>query len=238
MKGAARFPTTQWTLVVSAGHDSTTQSAEALAKLCALYWYPVFAFVRRRGYDADQAQDVTQSFFARMIEKGDLADANRDLGRFRTFLLTSCQHFLSNERDRERAGKRGGGVVPIPIDVAMAEGRYERSLAHEETPERAYERQWCLTLLAAVLDDVRMEYSSAGKHQLFDRLKSFLTVDADAGPQAEAAADLDMSVAAVKVAVHRLRRRYRDALKQRVADTVTSAEEIDDEIRFLLNALL
>jgi len=232
-----RFATTQWSLVLAAGQRGGAAAEEALARLCALYWYPVFAFVRRRGHSTDDAQDLTQGFFARLIEKGDIGDADRSRGRFRSFLLTACQHFLANEHDHRVAQKRGGGQVPLSIDVAAAEGRYERALAHAETPERLYDRQWCLTLLEGVLEALRVEYAAAGKAHVFDRLKELLTAGADAGSHAEVARDLAMTAGAVKVAVHRLRRRYRDELRRRVADTVGSDEEVEDEIRYLLTTL-
>jgi DNA-directed RNA polymerase specialized sigma24 family protein len=235
--GRGRFATTQWTLVRAAAGRGSAEAAEALARLCASYWYPIFAFVRRRGYSADEAQDLTQAFFTRIIEKDELGAADRDRGRFRAFLLTACQHFLLNERDRAQALKRGGGQVPVSIDLAAAEERYQHSLAHEETPERLYHRQWCLALLAAVLDSLRDEYAAAGKETLFDRLRGMLTFDGASETHAHAAADLGMTPAAVKVAVHRLRRRYRDALRQRVADTVDSEEAVDDEMRDLLGTL-
>jgi RNA polymerase sigma-70 factor (ECF subfamily) len=232
-----RFATTQWSLVLAAGERGSAGAEEALARLCSLYWYPVFAFVRRQGHATDEAQDLTQGFFTRLIEKGDLAGADRSRGRFRSFLLAACQHFLSNERDRARAKKRGGGLLPMSIDLAAAEGRYERALAHSETPERLYDRQWCLTLLAGVLDDLRDEYAAAGKERVFKRLKDFLTADEGAGTHADAARDLGTTAAAVKVAVHRLRRRYREGLRRRVADTVESTQDVDDEIRHLLRTL-
>jgi len=235
--GPGRFATTQWSLVLAAGKRGSAGAEEALARLCALYWYPIFAFARRQGYSTDEAQDLTQGFFTRIIEKDDLGAADRSRGRFRSFLLTAFQHFLSNERDNMRALKRGGGRVPVSIDIVTAEGRYERSLAHSETPERLYDRQWCLTLLAGVLDGLREDYVAMGSERVFDRLSGFLTVDESAGTHADAAGDLGMTAAAVKVAVHRLRRRYRNALRQRVADTVESAEDIDDEIRYLLKTL-
>jgi DNA-directed RNA polymerase specialized sigma24 family protein len=235
--GRSRFATTQWSLVRAAGERGSAEAEEALAHLCSLYWYPVFAFVRRQGHAPNEAQDLTQGFFIRLIEKGDLGSADRNRGRFRSFLLTACQHFLSNERDRTLARKRGGGRVPVSIDVAAAEGRYERALAHSETPERLYERQWCLTLLAGVLDDLREEYVAAGRERVFDRLQPFLTADEGAGTQADAARDLGMTAAAVKVAVHRLRRRYREGLRRSVADTVESTQDIEDEIRSLIRTL-
>lgn len=231
------FPTTKWSLVLAAGESSSIGGKEALAYLCSLYWYPVFAFVRRQGHSTDEAQDLTQGFFTRLIEKSDLASVDQGLGRFRAFLLTACQHFLSNERDHAQALKRGGGRPPVSIDAAVAEGRYERTLSHTETPERLYERQWCLTLLVGVLDDLREEYVALGKERVFIRLKDFLTVQEDGGTYAEAARDLGMTEGAVKVAVHRLRGRYRGAMRRRVSETVGTAEEIDDEIRYLIKTL-
>lgn len=231
-----RFATTQWSLVLAAGQRGAA-AEEALARLCSLYWYPVFAFVRRQGHRADDAQDLTQAFFTRLIEKGDLSDADRSRGRFRSFLLTACQHFLANEHDRAIALKRGGGQLRLSMDVATAEGRYERALAHSETPERLYDRQWCLTLLDGVLETLRAEHAAAGKENVFDRLQEFLTAGADAGTHADAARELGMSAGAVKVAVHRLRGRYREELRRRVADTVGSDEDVEDEIRYLLKTL-
>jgi RNA polymerase sigma factor (sigma-70 family) len=237
MTDRSRFATTQWSLVLSAADRSAAAAQEALARLCSIYWYPLFTFVRRRGYSADEAQDLTQGFFTRLIEKGDLGDADRSRGRFRTFLLTSCEHYLANERDRAHAVKRGGGVTPLPIDLAGAEERYQRALSHAETPERLFDRQWCLALLGSVLDDLRAEYSAAGKGRLFDRLATFLTMDDDAGSHDDAARDLGMTAGAVKVAVHRLRRRYRDALRGRVAQTLEREEDVDEELRHLLKTL-
>ena len=237
MGHGGRFATTQWSLVLAAAQPGSEGAEEALARLCSLYWYPVFAFVRRQGHPTDEAQDLTQGFFTRIIEKGDLGDADRSRGRFRSFLLAACQHYLLNERDRARAQKRGGGRLPISIDVAVAEGLYQRALAHSETPERLYDRQWCLTLLDGVLDGLRDDYEAAGKGRVFERLKDFLTGEEGARTHAEAARELGMTGAAVKVAVHRLRRRYRDELRRRVADTVESAEDVEDEIRHLLKTL-
>ena len=230
----ARFATTQWTLVLAAGRRGSAEAEAALARLCALYWYPVFAFVRRRGHGVEDAEDLTQSFFARLIEKEDVAAADRSRGRFRTFLLTACEHFLLNEQDRSRTVKRGGGFSSVPIDLAAAEERYQRSLSHGETPERLYDRQWCLTLLASVLDSVRDEYAAAGNGALFERLRGFLTMDETADTHAVVACDLAMTAAAVKVAIHRLRRRYRNALLERVAETVDTDDAVDEEMRYLL----
>lgn len=232
-----RFATTQWSLVVAAGDRDCKDADAALERLCARYWYPIFAFIRREGYSVEEAEDLTQAFFARMIEKSVVREADRSRGRFRTFLLASCRNFLSNERDRTLAAKRGGGRAMLSLDLAAAEARYQRALAHHETPERLYDRQWCLTLVATVLDELRDDYVSEGKGELFDRLRGFLTADDDTGSQALAAQDLEMSIAAVKVAVHRLRKRYRQALRAHVADTVASNEDVEDERRYLLAAL-
>jgi DNA-directed RNA polymerase specialized sigma24 family protein len=232
-----RFATTQWSLVVAAGNRGSAEAEAALEHLCSQYWYPVFVFVRCQGHSVDEAEDLTQSFFTRLIEKDVLSEADRSRGRFRTFLLAGCKHFLSNERDRTLAAKRGEGRIPLSIDVAAAEARYQRALAHDETPERLYDRQWCLTLLARVLDDLREVYVADGKQRLFDRLRGFLTIGDDPGSHAEAARDLEMTIAAVKVAVHRLRRRYREALWQHVADTVATPEDVEDERRYLLKTL-
>jgi RNA polymerase sigma factor (sigma-70 family) len=232
--GRSRFATTQWSLVLAAARSGAAD-AEALARLCSLYWYPVFAFVRRQGHSADEAQDLTQGFFTRLLEKRELGHADQDRGRFRTFLLTACRHFISNEQDRVRAIKRGGGAVAISIDIVEAEGRYERALVSVETPERLYERQWALTLMDVVLDGLRKEYVAAGSERPFDRLSGLLTDRG--GTHADVARDLDMTIPAVKMAMHRLRRRYREALRERVADTVDSPEEVDDEIRHLMNTV-
>lgn len=232
-----RFATTEWSLVLAAGERGSVEAEDALARLCSRYWYPVFAFVRRQGHPTADAQDLTQGFFTRLIEKGDIADADRSRGRFRSFLLTACRHYLSNQRDRTCALMRGGGRLPVPIDLAATEGRYQRALAHSETPETLYDRQWALTLLTSVLDDVRKEYAAGGKERVFDRLRGFLTTGEDVGTHADAAGDLGMSAGAVKVAVHRLRRRYREELWQRVGDTVLASEDVEGEIRYLLRSL-
>ena len=229
--GRSRFATTQWSLVLAAARSGAAD-AEALARLCSLYWYPVFAFVRRQGHSADEAQDLTQGFFTRLLEKRELGHADQDRGRFRSFLLTACRNFISNEEDRMRAIKRGGGAAAISIDIVEAEGRYESALVSLETPERLYERQWARTLMDVVLDSLRNEYVAAGNERLFHRLSALLTERG--GTHADAARDLDLTIPAVKMAVHRLRRRYREAIRQRVADTVDSPEEVDAEIRHLM----
>ena len=229
MLGEARFPTTRWSLVIAARHADAEAARAALSALCSQYWQPVFAFVRRQGHSTDEAQDLTQGFFAKLIEKGYVADADQTRGRFRAFLLASCRHYLLNEIDRARAQKRGGDHDRVPID--------EVDVVDPDTPERAFEREWCRALLGTVLDDTRRRYVADGAERLFDRLSIFLTAVGEGDTHAAAAADLGMTPGAVKVAVHRLRRRYRQALVRRVADTVASEEEVEDEIRILLASI-
>jgi RNA polymerase sigma-70 factor (ECF subfamily) len=231
------FATTRWSIVLAAGDQQSPDSQEALASLCKAYWYPVYAFVRRQGIDADQAQDLAQEFFTRFLEKRylDVVDPNK--GRFRSFLLTCCKHFLSNERDRAAALKRGGAAKIVSMDFADAESRYGQEPAHLLTPDRLFERRWALTLLDQALVRLRREFVDAGKHLLFDELKAYLTGEAGARPYDDVAASLGMSVGAVKVAVHRLRGRYRELLREEIARTLGDKDNIDDEIRDLFAAL-
>jgi RNA polymerase sigma-70 factor (ECF subfamily) len=204
--------------------------------LCRVYWYPVYAYTRHRGWSHAEAQDLTQEFFTRLLEKDVLASVDEGRGRFRSFLLAACKNFLSNERDRARAQKRGGGRHLLSLDFSTAEGRYRSEPAFAETPARLFERRWALTLLDQVLDRLRQENEAAGKGRLFASLKVFLT--GDGGPSyAEVAAELGSSEGAIKVAIHRLRGRYRDLLREEIAQTVESAEQIEDEIQALFRAV-
>jgi RNA polymerase sigma factor (sigma-70 family) len=230
------FQTTRWSLVAAAKDPAAPESRQALADLCRVYWYPVYAYVRRRGHDHHAAQDLTQAFFARLLEKNDLAAADRSRGRFRSFLLAACQHFLANRRDYETARKRGGGRAHVPLDFADADGRYSREPAHDDTPERLFDRQWALGLLDRAVAELRAEYEGSGRGKLFDALKECLAGGAEV-PYAELADRLGMTEGAVKVAVHRLRQRYRDRLRAVIADTVAKPEDVDDEIRDLFTAL-
>jgi RNA polymerase sigma-70 factor (ECF subfamily) len=230
------FATTRWSLVAAAKDPTAPHAREALADLCRLYWYPVYAYVRRRGRDHHAAQDLTQAFFARLLEKNDLAAADQTRGRFRSYLLTSCQHFLANAHDHEAAKKRGGGRTRVPLDFAGADGRYAREPVDESPPERAFDREWALGLLDRTLDGLRTEYAESGRAKLFDALKGCLAGGADV-PYADLAGALGMTEGAVKVAIHRLRQRYRDRLRTVIADTVATPEEVDDEIRDLFAAL-
>jgi RNA polymerase sigma-70 factor (ECF subfamily) len=229
------FATTRWSLVLAARGRPSPEARAALADLCRDYWYPLYAFIRRGGRDADAAEDLTQEFFARLLEKGWLGQADRARGRFRSFLLAACKHFLANERDRTRALKRGGGRPEVPIDFRAADDRYTLEPAHELTPEHLYERRYALALLEHVMAGLRAEYAAAGKERLFDLLKAHL--GGGGVSCAEAATQLGMTVGAVKVAAHRLRQRYRDRLRNAIARTLDDTATVDDEIRQLFTVL-
>ena len=231
------FETTRWSLVIAAGRQTLNGSAEALASLCEAYWYPVYVFIRRQGYGVDEAKDLTQGFFTRVLEKNYFHDADPLRGRFRTFLSAAIRHFLSNERDRAHALKRGGPRPPISIEIETAEGQYELEARDELTPEMVFDRRWAIVLLNRALARLReQQHEAAGKARLFDHLKGFLTDDDDRS-YAEVARTTDMSEGAVKVAVHRLRRQFRDALIEEIAETVSDPSEIDAEIQHLLDAV-
>ncbi len=231
------FATTRWSVVLAAGDENTPGAREALARLCDIYWYPLYAFVRRWGHTADDAQDLTQEFFTRLLEKHYLGDVRPERGRFRSFLLASLKHFLLNERDRVLAQKRGGGQRPVPLEGETAEGRYLREPCEPSTPETIFERRWALTLLDRVLARLQDEYAASGRERLFEALRGTLTGETDAPRYAQLAARLEMTEGAVKVAVHRLRRRFGALLREEIADTVAEPGEIDDEIRYLFKAL-
>jgi RNA polymerase sigma-70 factor (ECF subfamily) len=231
------FPSTQWSRVIAAGDPASPGARTAIAALCEAYWYPIYAFVRRRGNDPDRAADLTQEFFARLLEKDYLKAVDRAKGRFRSFLLAACTHFLANERDRARAVKRGGGRPPLSIAVPDAEGRYRAEPAHELTAERLYHRRWALTLLNGVLERLGEESRRAGKGPLYERLKLGLTGAEGAVPYARVGAELGLSEAAIKKAAERLRRRFRELLRERIAETLSHPAEVDDEIRDLFAIL-
>lgn len=234
---AGRFATTRWSLVVAAGRKTSARSTEALASLCEMYWYPVYAFIRRQGYHADEGADLTQEFFARVLEKNYFHDADPARGRFRAFLCASIRHFLSNERDRARTLKRGGNQPPMSLDVETAEGKYQIEPRDDMTPEKLFDRHWALILLERVLARLRDEQVSAGKGDLFDRLKGFLTGDSTGVPYSDVARAVGMTEGAVKVAVHRLRRHFRELLIQEIAETVSDPADIDAEIEYLRKAV-
>jgi RNA polymerase sigma-70 factor (ECF subfamily) len=231
---AGQFKTTRWSVVLAA---RLPDAAPALANICQNYWYPLYVFVRRQGYSPHDAQDLTQAFFSSLLEKNFLAEVERSKGRFRSFLLAALKHFLSNERERARAQKRGGGRPMISIDEQSAETRYRIEPADVLTPEKLFERRWALTLLEKVLADLRQEYARDGKNKLFEQLKDCLVDGKHSIPYAELAARAGSSEGAIKVAVHRLRRRYRELLRAEIARTVASADEVEDELRHLFAAV-
>lgn len=222
--------------MVAAAANPTPDSRASLATICKAYWPPVYAFVRRTGYDPDQAQDLTQAFFATMLEKNYLASADRERGRFRTFLLAAVKHFLANEWDKQHALKRGGGQTAIPIDPLEAEEWYAPEAVEERTPETLFARRWALSLLGRVMAKLRTEYAETSKADYFDKLSLLLGDDPVKGYDA-LAAELGATPGALRVAIHRMRRRYRELLRSELAETVSTPEEIDEEIRFLLAAL-
>lgn len=230
------FATTRWSVVLAARDREAPVARQALESLCTSYWYPLYAFTRRQGYDHDAAGDLTQAFFMRLLQTDMLRTVECERGRFRAFLLACMRHFLANERDRAEASKRGGGRSSLSIDMAIAEQRFDREPWHGLTPEKSYHRRWALTLLEEVLRRVRDDYVERGQQQLFDLLQPLITPRAAESfrPVAELA---NMSEGAVRVAVHRLRRRYGEALRQEIARTVDDPAEIDHEIRELFAAL-
>jgi RNA polymerase sigma-70 factor (ECF subfamily) len=232
-----RFATTHWSLILAARDGDAPAARLALARLCEAYWYPLYAYVRRRGHGADDAQDLTQDFFARLLARDFLGSLDPARGRFRAFLLAACNNFLANEYDRSHAQKRGGGVASLSLDLAAAEGRYGREPSHEMTPEKLFQRRWALTLLDRVLARLREDYTGRGKGPLFDHLRVFLAGEQGAPSHAAAADGLGMTAGAVKVAVHRLRQQYRDLLRAEIAHTVEAPEQVDEEIRDLFAAL-
>lgn len=234
--GARTFPTTLWTMVLDAGGEPSEEAARALEALCRTYWYPLYAFVRRMGYSHADAQDLTQGFFAYVLEKHSLARADRERGRFRSFLLGSLKHFLANERDKALTQKRGGDRGLVSLDDAEAEAAYEREGADELTPEQSFDRRWALALIERAKDRVQREYAAAGKAALFEALQGYLGRK-EGEPVAATAARLGLSVAAAKSAIHRLRQQYYAWVRDAITQTVSSPAEVDGEIRYLLTML-
>ena len=232
-----RFTTTHWSLVLAAADAEDAHCREALAELCQVYWYPLYAFVRRQGHGPHDAQDLTQEFFMRLLEKDYLGDVDRSKGKFRSFLLAALKHFLSKEWARAKTLKRGGGRKLVSLDILYAEDCYRREPEDNATPERLFERRWALTLLDRVLARLSTEYETTGKRATFELLQGCLTGDSDLLPYAELAPRLGMTEGAIKVVVHRLRQRYRHVLREEISQTVADPAEIDDEIRHLFSAL-
>ena len=235
-RSAGLFRTTHWSVVLSAGQTPSPQAAAALETLCRTYWYPLYAYVRRKGHDHEEAQDLTQEFFARLLEKNYLAHADRHKGQFRSFLLAALDHFLTNEWRKAHAAKRGGGQAMISLDDETMEKRFSSEQVSDLTPEKIYERRWALTLLDHALARLREEFATAGKARQFDQFRSFLTSDGESD-YATAAAELEMSAGAAAVAVHRLRHRYRELVREEIVHTVASPTEVEDELRWLFAAV-
>jgi RNA polymerase sigma-70 factor (ECF subfamily) len=231
------FVTTHWSMVIRAASADSAHASDSLARLCHTYWLPLYAYVRRRGHSTEDAQDLTQEFFARVLEKRWIGDADRSRGRFRTFLLAAMNHFLADEWDRARAQKRGGGVPPEPLQFDTAEAQYVQEPADISTPERTFERRWALTLLDEVLKRLQAEYEQDGKSSLFAALHPCLVGERTTQPYGELARALATSESAVKSAVHRLRQRYRRLLREEIANTVDGPGQVDEELRHLFAVL-
>jgi RNA polymerase sigma-70 factor (ECF subfamily) len=234
---AAEFATTHWSIVLAAGAKASPEAAEALEKLCRVYWYPLYAYVRRQGHDAHEAQDLTQAFFARLLEKEYVSRARRERGRFRSYLLTALNHFLVDEWKKSTRQIRGGGQPLLSLDEQDAEARYRREPVDELDAAKIYERRWAMTLLDQVLAGLEKEFLASGKSGLFEQLQVYLLGETTAPSHAETGRRLGMTEEAVKAAVYRLRRRYRELLRLEIAQTVATSDEIEDELRHLFAVL-
>lgn len=233
----AVFATTHWSVVLAAGDAASPQAGVALADLCRTYWYPLYAFVRRKGYDPHDAEDLTQEFFARLLEKNYVAQADRERGRFRTFLLAALTHFLADEWDKARRLKRGGGQKMISFDAASAEERYRAEPVDHFDAARLYERRWVTTLFDKVLERLENEFRDSGKAALFASLKASLLAEESGSTYAEVGARLGLKEDAVKQSVHRMRRRYRELFREEIAQTVAGPGEVEDELTHLFAVL-
>ena len=222
--------------MLSAGSHDTSRAAEALQRLCEAYWYPLYAYVRRRGYSPHNAQDLTQGFFARLLQRDAMKKVDPAKGKFRSFLLASMNHFLSDEWDKSRAQKRDAGH-PISLDLRSAETRYLQQADDGLTAEKTFERRWALTLLEQVYERLRQDYARENKSELFETLRFSLMGERSAVPYAELARRLNMNEGAVKVVVHRLRQNYRKQLRAQISETVATPDEVEEELRCLLRAL-
>ena len=236
MGGEGSFPATRWSLVLTAGGPEQPEGKAALSSLCESYWYPLYAYLRRCGHPAEQAQDLTHDFIVQLLSGRYIYLADPEKGFFRAFLLSSLKFFLSDCRDRDRAQKRGGGAAMLPFEISAGEERYQKEPAHAETPERIYERRWAGALLDRVLNRLRDEFVRHGRLDHFNRLKPYLLGQSDV-PYAELARQLEVSEGALKVGIHRLRKRYRDLLRAEIAETVNDTSQIEGELRYLAAAL-
>ena len=231
------FATTHWSVILAAGDASSPRAQAALEALCRAYWYPLYAYVRRKGHDADDAQDLTQEFFARLLARNYLSVADRNKGKFRSFLLGSLEHFLAREWTKAHAQKRGGGQAVLSLDETDAENRYLLEPAHELTAEKIFDRRWATTLLDQAMSRLREECVANHKGDLFGKVESFLSGEKGEASYADVAAALKMSEGAIKVAVHRLRQRYGELVRAEIAQTVASPKEVDEELQYLFSVL-
>ena len=227
------FPNTRWTLVNALGGEDSSGAELAMEQLCRMYWYPVYVFVRRNGRGAEEAKDLTQDFFVRLIEREDLKRTDQEKGRLRSYLMKSINNMLANEYRRRLTVKRGGGSEPLPLDTVGAEDRYSKEGGRALTPEACFERRWALTVMQNALDRLEEEYVRAGKAELFESLKDYLADAAPYGGYSKIAGALGMSPGAVQVAAHRLRKRYRQCLQVQIAHTVSTPAEVEDELRYI-----
>lgn len=232
-----QFATTRWHIVCAVGDENSQTASTALQELCQIYWYPLYTFVRRQGLDSNTAADLTQAFFADLLERQDLKRVDPGLGKFRSFLLRAMKNFLNNQWDKAKAQKRGGGKSPLSLDFQAADDRYRLEPSHDQTPELIFQRQWAKTLLDRVRDELRSEFASRGKGHQFDRLEKFLAGKSDEETLAEAAAQLAMTEVAVKVALHRMRQRFGELLRAEIQQTVATPDEIQPEIQQLFEVL-
>lgn len=230
------FATTHWSVVVSAGQRHTPQSDHALEELCRIYWFPLYAYVRRRGYAKEDAEDLTQTFFARFLAKNYLEGLSAERGRFRAFLLASLKHFLANEWDKAQRQKRGGGARPLSLDWQTADTQFQIAATDASSPDRAFDREWALALLTRVIDRLQGECAAAGKAKLFNELKVFLAAGRCETAPTAVARSLGMEAGAVRVAVHRLRKRYRALLRDEIAHTLSEPALVAEEMRALFGA--
>jgi RNA polymerase sigma factor (sigma-70 family) len=234
--GGSNFQTTRWSLVLAAGKSSTDESRDAIEILCKQYWYPLYVYVRGRGHGADRAQDLTQGFFARLLEQKIVRNADPQRGKFRSYLLGALKHFLSHEWSRAHARKRGSGREAMRLEFGEAETRYSLEPAHEMTAEKMFERQWALTVLELALKDLGEQSARNGKERHFSRLKGFLA-GGTASAYREAGDELGLNEGAVRVMVHRLRRKYRELVRGQIRMTVGSADDVEDEVRHLFASI-
>jgi len=230
------FATTHWTVVLAAGQSRAPQAARALEELCHTYWFPLYAYVRRHGRTKEDAEDLTQAFFARLLEKNFLATMDSQKGKFRAYLLASLKHFLANERDKVQTQKRGGGNIPLSLDWQTADTQFQIAATNEPSPDKAFDREWALALLAKVIQRLQDACAADGKATLFEQLKVFLTAGKAESAQREVAGVLGMEEGAVRVAIHRLRKQYRQFLRDEIANTLANPAMVDEEMRALFGA--